>query len=198
MKVPGRLRARAAICSVSTGVLAVDEIEFSPRLPDCKIDAIHGLPTGTMNKIGVHFDKDVFGSDGRGFHATWSDADEAGSFEASVMGHDIAIVFCSARFAVWLENQGPQAMTDFALNRIADVFGNDIRKSVSRAITTAWHGDPWTRGSYSCALPGHGKQRVEPHIVDSREHRFLPPDAPMVIESFAAHLISTAPNGQTS
>jgi monoamine oxidase len=155
----GSLSGKAVLCTVSTGVLAALDIEFSPKLPDWKIEAVQGLPTGTENKIGVHFDRDVFGTEGRGFHNVWNDDGEAAGFEASVMGQNIAIVFTGGRHAIWLEKQGQQAGHDFAIDRVAEAFGNDIRRHVTRSIVTAWTTEPWTKGSYSCALPGQAHQR---------------------------------------
>jgi monoamine oxidase len=157
----GTLRGRTVLCTVSTGILASGEIEFVPGLPDWKMEAVLGLPTGTDNKICLYFDQDVFGPDGRGFHSTWNDDGVAGGFEASVMGQNTAIAFTGGRFAVWLEEQGQQAGHDYAVDRVAEAFGNDIRKHVKRSIVTAWTTEPWTRGSYSCALPGQAHQRTE-------------------------------------
>jgi monoamine oxidase len=130
-------------------------------LPSWKAEAINGLPTGTENKIGVHFNKDVFDPEGRGVYQTWTDRAEGAVIEASVMGLNVAVVFIGGRHAVSLEKQGQQAGHEFALNQIAGVFGNDIRKSVTRSIVTAWTTEPWTLGSYSCALPGQSHQRKE-------------------------------------
>jgi monoamine oxidase len=157
----GTLRGRTALCTVSTGILAAGEIEFVPGLPAWKMEAVLGLPTGTENKICLHFDQDVFGSEGRGFHHTWNDEGLACGFEASVMGQNTAIVFTGGRFGIWLEKQGQQAGHDYAVDRVAEAFGNDIRKHVTRSIVTAWTTEPWTRGSYSCALPGQAHQRTE-------------------------------------
>lgn len=155
----GKLRGRAVLCTVSTGILTSGDIEFLPKLPDWKMEAALGLPTGTENKICVHFKQDVFGADARGFYHTWNNDGIAGGFEASVMGQNTAIVFTGGRHAIWLENQGQQAGEDYAVDRIAEVFGNDIRKHINRSIVTAWTTEPWTRGSYSCALPGQAQQR---------------------------------------
>jgi monoamine oxidase len=157
----GKHRAKAILCTVSTGILAANDIKFVPELPDWKVDAISGLPIGIENKVCVHFDKDVFGPGARGFHNTWNDNDEAGGFEASAMGLNTAVVFSGGRLAIWLEKQGTEACYEYALGRVAEAFGNDIRKHVTRMIATAWKTDPWTRGSYSCALPGQAHQRVE-------------------------------------
>jgi monoamine oxidase len=157
----GTLQARTVLSTVSNGILAADEIKFTPALPDWKFAAVWGLPIGTLNKICVHFDKDIFGPEGRGFHIVCNENAGAAGFEASVMGQNTAIVFVGGRHAIWLEKQGQQASHEFAVNQVAEVFGNDIRKQEMRSIATAWTSDPWTRGSYTCALPGHAHQRVE-------------------------------------
>lgn len=155
----GKLNGRTTLLTVSTGILASGEIEFDPGLPDWKIDAVLGLPTGTLNKVCIHFDEDVFGPDGRGFHVNCSNDAGAAGFEVSVMGQNTVVVFIGGRFAVWLEKQGQQASYEYALDEVANVFGNDLRNHVTRSIATAWTTDPWTRGSYSCALPGRAQQR---------------------------------------
>jgi monoamine oxidase len=158
----GTIKARVALCTVSTGILASGEILFAPGLPDWKTEAINNLPMGTENKMGVYFDTDVFGEQGYGFYSTWHDHgdDTAAKVEAGVMGVNTAVVFIGGRHGIWLEKQGQQACHDFAVDRIADVFGNDIRKHVERSIVTAWETEPWTRGSWACARPGHAHQRA--------------------------------------
>ena len=157
----GTLQARTVLSTVSNGILAAGEIKFTPALPDWKFEAVSGLPIGTLNKICVYFDQDIFSPERRGFHIVCNENAGAAGFEASVMGQNTAIVFVGGRHAIWLEKQGQQASHEFAVNQVAEVFGNDIRKQEMRSIATAWTSDPWTRGSYSCALPGHAHQRVE-------------------------------------
>ena len=157
----GSLHGRRVLITVSTGMLASGEIDFAPGLPDWKMEAVMGLPTGAENKICLHFDRDVFGPDGRGYHNTWNDNGDTGGFEASVLGQNTAISFVGGRFAIWLEKQGQQTAEQYAIDRVCEVFGNDIRKHVTGSIVTAWTTEPWTRGSYSCALPGQAYQRAE-------------------------------------
>jgi monoamine oxidase len=157
----GTVRARLALLTVSTGMLASGEIAFSPGLPDWKLEALAGLPMGTENKMGIAFDKDVFGPDGRGHHTVWSDGGPSSKVDVNGMGFDSVSVFTGGRHAIWLEKQGPQACRDFAVDAIAQIFGNDIRRHVARAITTAWNSEPWTRGSWACALPGQAHQRTQ-------------------------------------
>lgn len=155
----GTVTGRAVILTVSTGVLASGDIRFVPELPDWKAEAISCLPMGTENKIGLHFDTDVFGPQGRGHYSTWNDDGSTAKIDVSVMGFNTAVVFVGGRHAIWLEGQGQTAMKDFAVDRVVDVFGSDIRKHVNRSIATAWSTDPWTRGSWACAQPGNAHQR---------------------------------------
>ena len=157
----GTISGRCALITVSTGFLGSGELGFSPGLPDWKAEAIHNLPMGTENKIGVHFDKDIFGDDGRAHVTTWRTDGHAGKVDASVMGLNTASVFVGGRLGVWLEKQGGQALQEFAIDRMADIFGNGIRKHADRCIATAWESEPWTRGSWACARPGHADKRAD-------------------------------------
>ncbi len=157
----GTLSGRCALITVSTGILASGDISFEPGLPDWKSEAIDNLPMGTENKVGVHFDKDVFGDSGRGHFTTWNDDGQGAKVDASVMGLNTASVFVGGRLGVWLEKQGPRALQDFAIDRVADIFGNSVRKHVTRCIATAWETEPWTRGSWACARPGHADKRAD-------------------------------------
>ena len=150
----GSITGRCVICTVSTGVLAAQHIHFKPRLPDWKMAAVQAVPMGAENKIGVHFTKDVFAPEDGGYYQVWSDDAQGAYVDVNLMSTNVITVFMGGRFSVWMEQQGQQAAREFAVDRIADIFGNDIRQSVGRSIVTAWVTDPWTLGSYACALPG--------------------------------------------
>jgi len=155
----GTISARRALITVSTGMLGCGEIAFTPELPAWKLEAVHGLPMGTENKMGVAFDRDMFGDEGRGHYTVWNDGDATAKIDAGALGINVAVVFVGGRHAIWLEKQGPGACHEFAVDRVAEVFGNGIRKHVVRSITTAWSTEPWTRGSWACAVPGQAHQR---------------------------------------
>jgi len=167
--VKGPIRARCVISTVSNGVLAAQHIHFSPRLPDWKMTAIQGLPMGAENKIGVHFSKAVFAPGASGYYQSWSSEAQGAYIEVNLMSTNVVTVFIGGRFSIWMEKQGQQAAHEFAVDRIAEIFGNDIRQSVSRSIVTAWVTDPWTLGSYACALPGQFHQRKSlPLAIDNK------------------------------
>lgn len=159
--VHGSIQARCLICTVSNGVLAAQQIHFSPRLPDWKMDAIQAVPMGAENKIGVHFTRDVFGPGEAGYYQAWSSDAQGAYIDVNLMSTNVVSVFMGGRFSAWMEKQGQQAAHEFAVDRIADLFGNDIRDSVGRSIVTAWVTEPWTLGSYAAALPGQFHQRKQ-------------------------------------
>jgi len=167
--VRGSIRAHCLISTVSNGVLAAQHILFEPRLPDWKMEAICGVPMGTENKIGVHFTEDVFAPEASGYYQVWSDDAQGAYVDVNLMSNNVVTVFIGGRFSAWMEQQGPQTAREFALDRIADIFGNDIRRSSGRSIASAWITDPWTFGSYTAALPGqHHQRQLLPTAIDDK------------------------------
>ena len=167
--VKGSMRARCLISTVSNGILAAQHIHFKPGLPDWKMEAIQGVPMGAENKIGVHFTEDVFGPDAIGYYQSWSSEAQGAYIDVNLNSTNVVSVFMGGRFSIWMEQQGQHAAHEFAVDRIADIFGNDIRQSVGRSIVTAWVTDPWTLGSYACALPGQYHQRESlPLAIDNK------------------------------
>jgi monoamine oxidase len=107
------------------------------------------------------FDRDVFGPDCPRGAALLLPGEEPIGFSLRPFGQNMAVAMTGGRHALWLERAGVAAAVDFAKEKLAKVFGSSIRSHVTRHIVTAWGGDPWTRGSYSAALPGQGRQRAE-------------------------------------
>ena len=155
----GTIQAKCVISTVSNGVLAAQHIDFHPHLPDWKLEAIREVTMGAENKIGIYFEGDVFGPDDAGYYQVWSDDAQGAYVDVNLVSTNIVTVFIGGRFSKWMEQQGADAAREFALDRIADIFGNDIRKSAGRCIATAWVTDPWTLGSYTSANPGQYHQR---------------------------------------
>ena len=167
--VKGSIRARCLINTVSNGVLAAQHIHFNPRLPDWKMKAVQEVTMGAENKIGVHFTKDVFAPGDSGYYQVWSDEAPGAYVDVNLVSTNIVSVFIGGRFSMWMEQQGQDAAREFAIDRITDIFGNDIRQSVGRSIATAWVSDPWTLGSYAAANPDQYHQRdALPRAIDDK------------------------------
>lgn len=166
----GSIRARTAIVTVSTGILAADRIRFDPPLPERKRAAIDSLVVGNHNRIGLLFDKDVFGPDvTRGLLVAGSGDDPPMGFQIRPFGFPFVVGVTGGRFATWLERAGVAASVDHALERLKSAFGTAIGRHVGRTIVTAWGSDPWTLGAYSALRPGQGRQRAV--LAESLEDR---------------------------
>lgn len=160
----GQVRARAAIVTVSTNVLSAGAIRFTPALPLGMQAALRAVPTGHANKIGVQFSRDVFGLADTS-HATLMDERDgsrhAMSFQIRPFGQELAIAYLGGDFARETEEAGEAVAFDLARAGLADMFGHDILKSLSRMAMTRWSGDPHMLGAYSCALPGGADERLK-------------------------------------
>jgi monoamine oxidase len=156
----GTVAARRVLVTVSTGILGAGDIRFDPILPAWKQAAIAGLPLGTHNRIGLLFDRNVFGDAPVDGGVKLRDGSFAG-VNLRPFGDPWAVVYTGGRHAIWLEKAGQAAAIDHGKRVLGELLGRDAVKHVARAIVTAWHGDPWVKGSYSAALPGQAHQRVE-------------------------------------
>ena len=167
----GAIAAKAVIVAVSTGILGGGDIRFTPDLPDWKQHAIANLPLGCHNRIGLLFDRNVFGDDHpRGAMLLSSDS-EPMSFKIRPFGYDYVVGLTGGRFADWLERAGIEASVDLAKENLKKAFGSDITKHVVRHLVTAWRGDPWVKGAYSAARPGTVGQR--PRLAEAIDGRLF-------------------------
>ena len=173
----GALRARAAIVTVSTGVLAAERIRFTPELPATTREAIHGLPLGLLTKLG--------------FRATGADRLDMGPFHsvrlavsdrhphpfgwiAWPFGRDHIFGFVGGDRAWELARSGATelarggatelarggATEEAAREDLAGIFGARAAAALGACVITDWANDPLYLGSYSHARPGHHASRA--------------------------------------
>jgi monoamine oxidase len=165
----GTVTAKAVIVAVSTGILGGGDIRFTPDLPDWKREAIADLPLGCHNRIGLLFDRNVFGDDHPPGATVLSSESEPMSFNIRPFGQDYVAGMTGGRFADWLERAGVEASVDLAKENLRKAFGSNITRHVMRHLVTAWRGDPWIKGAYSAARPGCAGQRARlAEAVDGR------------------------------
>jgi monoamine oxidase len=154
----GTLRAKAVIVTVSNNVLAADAIQFTPRLPAPLVEAFSNVPLGEAEKAAIAFDRDVFGLDDA--HVAYvHDTDEAVRFQIRPFGENIAVGYMAGGFAKSISKSGEDEMTAFAVDRLVDAFGADIRNTITATKATGWCHDPHILGGYSTARLGHTDDR---------------------------------------
>ena len=153
----GRIRAGAAIITVSTAVLAQGGIAFTPDLPTKTLDAIHALPLGLLNKLAFPIPPGTLPEFGA-FASLRRDIAGAGdrpiSWIARPFGAPVMLAFIGGSLAWELSRAGATAAEAHARAEFARVFGTEAAQALGAPIITDWGNDPAFFGSYSHAIPG--------------------------------------------
>jgi monoamine oxidase len=155
----GTVEAARVIVAVPTAAIAGEDLAFDPPLPD-KLEAAAGLPLGLADKLFLGLDGDVAGAEEELFLIGSTMRRETMSYQVRPMGRPRINCFFGGHFAAQLERDGIAAMAAFATDELAGLFGNDIRRRLSPLAASFWRADPFARGSYSYARPGHADDRA--------------------------------------
>jgi monoamine oxidase len=155
----GSLAARAAIVALPTTVMAEERVRFSPALPAAKRTAIEHLPLGVANKVFFRVIGNPADLPADSFVRGRHDTSRTSSLQIRPFGRDIVSCFFGGSFARELEETG--TMAEAAMAEMVNAFGSDVRSHLSEPLSTSWFLDPFARGSYSAALPGHAHRRAD-------------------------------------
>src|SRR5258707_7638811 len=163
----GTLTADKVIVTVPTNLIADEAIRFHPPLP-AKVDAARGLPLGLADKVTLALDEpEALPKEGNLRAATMRTA--MGTYHIRPFGQPCIEGFFGGRFARQLEDAGDGALAAQSIDEIAGFLGNDYRRKLRPLAESRWAHDPFARGSYSHALPGHaGVRAVLASPVDGR------------------------------
>jgi monoamine oxidase len=154
----GTLAADKVIVTVPTNLIADGAIRFHPALPD-KVDAAANLPLGLADKVMLALDEpEALPSEGNLRAATMRT--EMGTYHLRPFGQPCIEGFFGGRFARQLEDAGDGAIAAHSIDEIASLLGNDFRRKLKPLKESRWAHDPFARGSYSHALPGHSTKRA--------------------------------------
>jgi len=171
----GTLRAQSIILTVSIGVLQSESIKFTPALPQTILAALNGLRMGQMTKLalpatgpgrldcppGTDVVRRVAPQEGTGvFTVMWPSA------------HAYVTAFTGARLAQTLESTPLAEATQYVRDDLTAIFGAEAKLLFSnpQALRTRWGQNPFTRGAYAYARPGHAaaRQALSTPIWDGR------------------------------
>ncbi|MEI7806087.1 MAG: NAD(P)/FAD-dependent oxidoreductase [Hyphomicrobiales bacterium] len=150
----GIFRARAIIVTTSIGVLDSGKIKFSPDLPKRQLDAIGKLKMGSCERIALELAGNTLGLARDDLVFEKSEGARSASLLANVSGTNLFMVDVAGNFGRDLAAQGEKAMTAFATDWLADLFGNDVKTAIKKTAVTRWNAEPWTLGAMSVAAPG--------------------------------------------
>jgi monoamine oxidase len=155
----GTLTAAKVIVTVPTDLIADQTIGFQPALPE-KVDAARGLPLGVADKVMLALSEpEALPKDGNLRGATMRTA--MGSYHLRPFGQACIEGYFGGSFARQLEDAGNGALAAQAIEEIVAYLGNDFRRKLKPLAESRWAHDPFARGSYSHALPGHAGKRAE-------------------------------------
>ena len=156
----GKLKSKAVIITVSTGVLASDQIKFVPELPVEKRESINEISMGAYDHIALLFSQDVFGvgSDGYLLFEIGEDGKGFGTL-ANSAGSGLGYCDVGGSWALELQTEDDAFKINYALGQLKKLLGSDIEKHYIKGSATAWGLNPLTLGSYASARPGSYKMR---------------------------------------
>ncbi|MDA8250254.1 MAG: FAD-dependent oxidoreductase [Rhodospirillales bacterium] len=168
----GTLAARAAIVTVSTGVLRAGGIAFAPGLPERQRAALDGLPMGLLSKVAIP----AAGSDrlgiapGTSLYRRLDDpAEQAIFFSLWSQGEAHAVGFFGGRAAWALAQAGAAATASFARAELRRLLGDAADAAFAdAAVVTDWGTHPAFLGAYAYARPGcvEGRAAMDTPLAD--------------------------------
>jgi len=150
----GRITARAAIVTISTGVLGADKIRFEPALPPRHRDAIAKLSLGAYEHVALELKGNPLQAQNDDLIFDKPAGGRTAALLANVSGSPLCMVEVAGKAARELGAQGDAAMVDFATGWLADLYGADVKKALGKTAVTNWSRDPFTLGAFSAAAPG--------------------------------------------
>lgn len=179
----GAIRAKAAIVTVSSNVLARGAIRFAPAVDD-HLHAAARLPLGLDNKAFLALSEaDAVPPESHLLGQL--DRAGTGSYYLRPFGRPVIEAFLGGPLARELEAAGEPATYDFIREELRELLGARFVGSLTPLAVTRWGAEPTIGGSYSHAEPGH---------ADARAALARPPSARLCFagEACSAHDYSTA------
>jgi monoamine oxidase len=154
----GTITADAVIVTLPSNLIAEEQVRFTPTLPE-KTEAAAGLPLGLADKLFLSLsDAQEFDKDSRLFGRT--DRSRTAAYHFRPFGRPQIEAYFGGLLAAELEAGGERAFLDFAVAELVDLLGSDFARRVKPLGLHPWGADPFSRGSYSYALPGKADCRI--------------------------------------
>lgn len=151
----GTMTADNAVVTVPVGVLQSDEFAIEPPLPEPIAGALGRLEMNAFEKIFLRFptkfwDDGVYairqqGPEGRWWHS-WYDL-------TALHGTPTLLTFAAGPAAVGTRDWSHERIVDSILTQLRRLYGDRVEQPTHVHIT-AWHDDPYARGSYAYMTVG--------------------------------------------
>lgn len=153
----GRVEAERVILTVPTSLIASETIRIDPPVSSL-LEAASGVTLGLASKLHLLIaGADDFPPDSQLWGRT--DTAETAGYHLRPLGRPMIEAYFGGTLAWGLEAQGAAAFLDFATTELVDLLGSSFRRRIQPLATSMWGADPFSRGAYSHALPGHAGDR---------------------------------------
>ena len=154
----GTLRARCAIVTASTAVIAGDALKLPAELSPWR-EAASRLPLGRNEKLFFAIAGDAPFADESQLLGDPRDPHTA-SYYIRPLGSPVIECFFGGEGARFLEESGHAAGFEFALGQLSALFGSGVRGSLRPLTGSTWSQTRYIGGAYSYALPGQATART--------------------------------------
>ena len=156
----GAFVGRAVIVTASTNVLAANKIRFDPELPRRYDDAFSRLRLGSYDHVILQMEGHPFGGQADDLIYEKSDSARTAAILANVSGTQLCMVEVAGKFGRELSGKGEKEMVAFAMDWLANMYGAEVKRAVSKVYATRWNEQPFALGAFSAASPGGQPSRV--------------------------------------
>ncbi|MCP9766860.1 amine oxidase [Lacihabitans sp. LS3-19] len=146
----GEYKADKVIVSVPLKILQVKDINFTPNLPQSKIDAIAGPTVWEGFKAFFEFSKNFYG-DGHEYSISPKIDGQKIYYNAShgqKTSKNILGLFSVGKPAKELQTLSSAALKDFVLNELDGLFDKQASPNYIKHISQNWNNEPFIKGGY--------------------------------------------------
>jgi len=150
----GRITARAAIITVSTGALMSGNIRLASEMPKRVLDAASKLSLGSYDHIALQLSGNPLGLARDDLLIEQSNSTSTALLYANIGGTSLCTIDVAGSFGRDLSAQGEAAMVAFAREWLGKLFGSDVANAVKKTSATRWNAAPYVLGAMSAASPG--------------------------------------------
>lgn len=167
----GTLTAQVAVLTASTNVLASGSLRIAGGLAADVQASLAQIPCGAYEKVA--YELEDLPSEVRGKLFCMVDPGDQPACDIEVVDGmpGQLVVHVAGDQAAELSARGRDALIDHTDGLLRLTFGNQLLDRVLGKATTNWTQDPWIRGSYSNASPGHA--RLHEEIIASDTGRIV-------------------------
>ncbi|MBR0692432.1 NAD(P)/FAD-dependent oxidoreductase [Bradyrhizobium lablabi] len=155
----GKIKARAAIVTVSSNVLASGNIRFDPELPRRVTEAASKLSLGSYDRIALQVAGNPLGLARDDVIIEQSNSNKTALLFANIGGSSLCTLDVAGSFGRDLSAQGEQAMAAFAVEWLSKLYGSEVASAVKKTSVTRWNASPFILGAMSVAAPGAQQAR---------------------------------------